>query len=73
MIFGEPDKLSGKDSILKKLGLNTVRETILVSEWPNNKSRLNYWLKNDYDVVLNVNYMAQNTTNSIFCPSSDTV
>lgn len=72
MIFGSPNDLPGKDSVLKRLGVNTVRETILIEGWPNNKGRLKYWVKNGYNVVLNINYMAQQTPTSIFLPSYDT-
>lgn len=68
-IFGQPDSLKKKAEVLNSLGVSTVRESILITGWPSNSGRLDFWLKNGYSVILNVGYVQQGLPNSRFCPS----
>lgn len=68
MIFGLPDALIEKAAVLNSLGLHTVRESILVTGWPNNQARCAFWQNNAFENVININYLPQQTETSTFCP-----
>lgn len=68
MIFGSPDSLQAKAKVLNALGVNVVRESIVTQYWPGNSGRCDFWQKNDFVNILNISYMMQAQTNSIFCP-----